>query len=149
MEATLQGLADLLLKAVPTIIFFALLTVYLKHVFFKPLARILDERKRATEGVRQLAQQAFAAADQKASEFQRALQLARGEIEQEQEALRRRWNDEQVETIRTARTEADQKILEAKQQIADEVQRAQAELDATVESLSDQIVSSVLRRRAA
>jgi F-type H+-transporting ATPase subunit b len=149
MEATLQGLADLLLKAVPTIIFFALLTLYLKHVFFKPLARILDERKRATEGVRQLAQQAFAAADEKASEFQRALQLARGEIEQEQEALRRRWNDEQVETIRTARTEADQKILEAKQQIADEVQRAQAELDATVESLSDQIVSSVLRRRAA
>jgi F-type H+-transporting ATPase subunit b len=149
MEATLQGLAELLLKAVPTIIFFALLTLYLKHVFFKPLARILDERKRATEGVRQLAQQAFAAADQKASEFQRALQLARAEIEQEQEALRRKWNDEQVETIRTARAEADQKILEAKQQIADEVQRAQAELDATVESLSDQIVSSVLRRRAA
>jgi F0F1-type ATP synthase membrane subunit b/b' len=71
MEATLQGLAELLLKAVPTIIFFALLTLYLKHVFFKPLARILDERKRATEGVRQLAQQAFAAADQKSSEFQR------------------------------------------------------------------------------
>jgi F0F1-type ATP synthase membrane subunit b/b' len=149
MEATLQGLADLLLKAVPTIIFFALLTVYLKHVFFKPLARILDERKKATEGVRQLAQQAFAAADQKASEFQRALQLARTEIEQEHEALRRRWTDEQVEAIRTARAEADQKILEAKQQIADEVQRAQTELDATLESLSDQIVSSVLRRRAA
>jgi F-type H+-transporting ATPase subunit b len=149
MEATLQGLADLLLKAVPTIIFFAILTVYLKHVFFKPLARILDERKKATEGVRQLAEQAFAAADQKASEFQHALQLARGEIEQEHEALRRKWNDEQVEAIRRARAEADQKILEAKQQIADEVQRAQAELDTTVESLSDQIVSSVVRRRAA
>jgi hypothetical protein len=38
MEETLQSLAELLLKAVPTIIFFALLTVYLKHVFFKPLA---------------------------------------------------------------------------------------------------------------
>ncbi len=149
MEATLQGLADLLLKAVPTIIFFALLTVYLKHVFFKPLARILDERKRATEGVRQLAQQAFAAADQKASEFQRALQLARAEIEQEHEVLRRRWTDEQVEAIRRARAEADQEILEAKQQIADEVQRAQAELAATVESLSEQIVNSVSRRRAA
>ncbi|MGI8961335.1 MAG: ATP synthase F0 subunit B [Bryobacteraceae bacterium] len=149
MEATLQGLADLLLKAVPTIVFFALLTVYLKHAFFKPLARILDERKRATEGVRQLAEQAFAAADQKTSEFQRALQLARAEIEQEHEVLRRRWTDEQVETIRGARAEADQQILEAKHQIADEVQRAQAELNATVESLSDRIVSSVLRRRAA
>ena len=149
MEATLQSLADLLLKAVPTIIFFVLLTVYLKHVFFKPLARILDERKQATEGVRQLAQQAFAAADQKASEFQRALQLARAELEQEHEALRRKWTDEQMEAIRVARAEADQRIPEAKQQIAEEVQRAQAELDATVDSLSDQIVSSVLRRRAA
>jgi F-type H+-transporting ATPase subunit b len=149
MEATLQQLATLLLKAVPTIIFFALLTVYLKHVFFKPLAKILDERKKATEGVRELAQQAFAAADQKASEFQRALQLARAEMEQEHEALRRRWTDEQVETIQKARAEADQRILEAKQQIGDEVQRAQAELNATVEALSDRIVSSVMRRRAA
>src|SRR5436305_704241 len=149
MEATLHQLADLLVKAVPTIIFFALLTVYRQRMFFKPLARILDERKRATEGVRQLAQQAFAAADQKASEFQRALQLARAEMEQEHEVLRRRWTDEQVETIRRARAEADQKISEAKQQIAEEVQRAQAELDATIESLSDRIVSSLLRRRAA
>jgi F-type H+-transporting ATPase subunit b len=149
MEATLHQLADLLVKAVPTIIFFAVLTVYLKHVFFKPLARILDERKKATEGVRQLAQQAFAAADQRASEFERALQLARAEIEQEHEALRRRWTDEQVQAIQKARAEADQTILEAKQQIAEEVRRAQAELDATVESLSDRIVSSVLKRRAA
>jgi F-type H+-transporting ATPase subunit b len=149
MEATLHQLADLLVKAVPTIIFFALLTVYLKHVFFRPLARILDERKKATEGVKQLAQQAFAAADQKASEFERALQLARSEMEQEHEALRRRWTDEQVETIQKTRAEADQQISEAKQQIAQEVQRAQAELDATVESLSDRIVTSLLRRRAA
>lgn len=149
MEATLHQLADLLVKAVPTIILFALLTVYLKHVFFKPLARILDERKKATEGVRQLAQQAFAAADQKASEFERALQLARAELEQEHEALRRRWTDEQVAIIQNARAEADQKISEAKQQIAEEVQRAQAELDAVVESLSDRIVSSLLTRRAA
>jgi F-type H+-transporting ATPase subunit b len=149
MEATLHQLADLLVKAVPTIIFFALLTVYLKRVFFKPLAKILDERKKATEGVRQLAQQAFATADQKASEFERALQLARAEMEQEHEALRRRWTEEQVETIQKARAEADQKILEAKEQIAEEVQRAQAELDATVESLSDRIVTSVLTRRAA
>jgi F-type H+-transporting ATPase subunit b len=149
MEATLQQLAALLLKAVPTIIFFALLTVYLKHVFFKPLARILDERKKATEGVRELAQQAFATADEKASEFHRALQLARAEMEQEHEALRRRWTDEQVDTIQKARAEADQRILEAKHQISDEVQRAQAELNATVEALSDRIVSSVLKRRAA
>lgn len=149
MEATLHSLADLLVKAIPTIIFFALLTVYLKHVFFRPLARILEERKQATEGVRRLAEQAFAAADKKTSEFERALQLARAELEQEHEALRRAWTDEQVEAIAKAREEADRTIHQAKQAIADEVKRAEAELDANIGSMSERIVDSLLRRRAA
>jgi F0F1-type ATP synthase membrane subunit b/b' len=149
MEATLQSLGDLLLKAVPTIIFFTFLTIYLKHMFFKPMAKILEERKKATEGVRELAQRAFAAADQKTSEFQRALQMARAEIDQEHEALRRRWTEEQVEAIRKARAEADHNIHQAKQSITEEVTRAQAELKVSVNELSDRIVNSLLRRRAA
>jgi F-type H+-transporting ATPase subunit b len=149
MEETLQALGDLLLKAVPTIIFFALLTIYLQYVFFKPLAKILEERKRATEGVRELAQRAFAAAKQKTSEFERALQMARAELEQEHEALRRRWTDQQVEAIQKARAEADQDIQRAKRLIAEEVERAQAELSASVDALSDRIVNALLRRRAA
>ncbi len=149
MESTLHSLADLLVKAVPTIIFFALLTVYLKHVFFKPLARILNERKQATEGVRRLAEQAFAAADKKSSEFERALHMARAEMEQEHEALRQAWSDEQVEAIAKAREEADRTIQQAKQAISDEVKRAQAELDASVGAMSEQIVDSLLKRRAA
>ena len=149
MEATLHSLGDLLIKAIPTIIFFVFLTVYLKHVFFKPLANILDERKKATEGVKRLAEQAFAAADQKTSEFQRALQLARAELEQEHEALRRKWTDEQAQAIAKARAEADQTLQQAKRSIAEEVERAQAELKTTVEHLSGEIVNSLLRRRAA
>ena len=149
MESTLNALGDLLVKAIPTIICFALLTIYLKHVFFRPLARILDERKQATEGVRKLAEQAFAAADKKTSEFERALQMAHAEIEQEHEALRRAWSDEQVEAIAKAREEADRAIQEAKQSISEEVQRAQAELDSSVGPMSERIVDSLLRRRAA
>ncbi len=149
MEETLQALGDLLLKAAPTIIFFALLTVYLKYVFFKPLANILEERKRATEGVRELAQRAFAAANQKTTEFERALQMARAELEQEHEALRRKWTDEQQEAIQKARAEADQDIQQAKRLIAEEAERAQAELSASVDALSDRIVNALLSRRAA
>jgi F0F1-type ATP synthase membrane subunit b/b' len=149
MEATLHALGDLLLKAIPTIVFFTLLTIYLKHMFFKPLAKVLEERKKATEGVRELAQKAFAAAGQKASEFERALQMARAELEQEHEALRRRWTDEHTEAIRQVRAEADQKIQEAKQWITEEVERAQAEVNASVNALSDRILDSLLKRRAA
>lgn len=149
MIGTLQSLGELLLKAVPTILFFILLTAYLKRVFFKPLAKVLDERKKATEGVRELAQRAFEAAEKKTSEFEHALQLARAEIYQEHEALRRKWLAEQVETVAHARAEADRKIEEARLQIAAEAESAQAELNASVDALSEQIVSSVLRRRAA
>ena len=146
MVQTLQALGDLLLKAAPTALLFVLLTIYLKYVFFRPLARILDERKKATEGVRDLAQRAFEAAEKKTSEFEHALQLARAEIYQEHEAMRRRWLAEQVETVAKARAEADRKIEEARLQIAAEAESAQAQLKASVDSLSEHIVNSVLKR---
>jgi F-type H+-transporting ATPase subunit b len=149
MDKTLKDLGDLLVEAIPTIVFFILLTVYLKHVFFRPLARILQERRKATEGVRELARRAFEAADKKNAEFEHALQIARSELHQEHEALRRQWSDEQAQIIAKARAEADQRIQEAKQQIALEVERAEAALDAKVELLSDQIMQSITARRAA
>lgn len=149
MEATLKALADLLLEAVPTIVFFLFLTWYLKRVFFRPVAAILDRRRQETEGVRELARRAFEAADKKQSEFEHALQLARGEIYQEHEELRRQWLEEQAQAIARARDEVDQQIAEAKKQIAAEAERAQTELDSKVESLSEGIVNSLLARRAA
>lgn len=149
MEATLKALADLLLEAVPTIIFFLFLSWYLKRVFFQPVAAVLDQRRKETEGVRELAQRAFEAADKKQSEFEHALQLARGDIYQEHEKLRRQWSDEQAQAIAEVREEVDQQIAGAKKQIAAEAERAQAELDSSVESLSEGIVNSLLARRAA
>ncbi len=149
MEETLHALAGLLIKSIPTILFFVLLTLYLKHVFFRPLARILEERKKATEGVREIARRAFEAADKKTSEFEHALQIARAELHQEHEVLRQQWAKEQAEAIAQMRAEADRRIEEAKLQMAREVERAEAELDAHIEGLSEQIVTSLLRRRAA
>ena len=149
MEATLKALADLLLEAVPTIAFFLFLVWYLKRVFFRPISAILEERRKATEGMRELAQRAFEAADKKHSEFERALQIARGEMYQEHEKLRRQWSDEQAEAIAKARAHVDQQIEEARRQIAGEAERAQTELDTRVEGLSENIVDSLLSRRAA
>lgn len=149
MDQTLHALGDLLVKAIPTVLFFILLNAYLKRVLFRPMARILEERKKATEGVRELARRAFEAADRKSSEFEHALQLARAEIHQEHEALRRKWTEEQAELIAKARAEADKKLEQAKQEIGLEAERAQADLNTRVESLGEEIVSSLLRRRAA
>jgi F-type H+-transporting ATPase subunit b len=149
MEATLKALADLLLEAVPTVIFFLFLAWYLKRVFFKPLAAILEERRRATEGVRELAERAFEQADKKQSEFERALQLARGEIYQENEKLRRQWSEEQAQAIAAARSEIEQQIAAAKHEIAGEAEHAQNEVDSHIGDLSERIVNALLARRAA
>lgn len=149
MDSTLKALVDLLIEAVPTMIFFLFLAWYLKRVFFKPLGAILEERRKATEGVRELAQRASELADQKESEFEKAIQLARGEIYKEHEKLRWQWSQEQTEAIAKARAEVDAQIEEAKHQIAAEADHAQTELNSRMESLSEAIVNSLLARRAA
>ena len=149
MESTLHDLRELLIKAIPTILFFVFLTYYLKKTFFQPIAKILEERRRATEGVREIAQKAFEAADARGAEFEAALAAARAEIHKEQEALRNQWRAEQSEAIDRARHEAEQQIHAAKQEIAAETERVQSEMDAQIDSLSKQIVQALLQRRAA
>src|SRR3954447_20236336 len=110
MESTLHKLGDLLVQAIPTILFFLFLTYYLKQVFFKPVAHILEERRKATEGVRELAERAAAAADAKSSEFERALQIARGDIAKEHEAQRQIWLQEQADAVAKARADAEAQL---------------------------------------
>lgn len=149
MESTLKALADLLLEAVPTILFFIVLAWYLKRVFFKPMAALLEERRKATEGVRALAQQASEAADQKQSEFERALQVARHQMWDEHEKLRRQWSDEQTQEIGAAREQVSKEIEAARAEIAAAANQAQSELQGNIDGLSESIVNSLLRRKAA
>jgi F-type H+-transporting ATPase subunit b len=149
MDATLNALADLLLEAIPTVVLFLFLVYYLKKVFFIPIANILEERRKATEGVRELSQRAFEAADKRNSEFETALQLARADLGQENETLRRQWEKEESEAIAEAHAQAGARIEAAKRELEEDVQRAEAELQSQIEPLSEQIISSLLRRRAA
>ena len=149
MEATLHALGQLLLESVPTILFFVFLNFFLNRVYFKPLGRILEDRRKATEGVRELSRQAFETADKKESEFERALQLARQRINTENEKLREQWETEQSETIAQARSETERRLEAARQEVSAEIARADSELEAQIDSLSDSIVESLTRRRAA
>lgn len=149
MDATLHALGNLLIQSIPTILFFVFLTWFLNRVYFRRMAQVFEQRRRATEGVRDLAQQAFENADRKTSEFERALQAARAQIHQEQEAQRRQWAEEQAAQLAAARSEADRKIQQAKVEIDEEASRAQLQLNEQVQSLSEQIVQALTRRRAA
>jgi F-type H+-transporting ATPase subunit b len=149
MDATLNAIGQLLLQSIPTIIFFLFLTAYLKRVYFAPLGRILEERKKSTEGLRELSQSVFASADAKASEYDRLLQAARAEIGAENEKRRREWQDEHAAVIARARAEAEAKLTAARTEVERETQQAEQEIHQQIEPLTEQVIASLLRRRAA
>ena len=52
MESTLHDLGQLLLKAIPTLFLLLVVHLYLKQMFFRPMADVLAKRRAATEGLR-------------------------------------------------------------------------------------------------
>jgi len=149
MDATLQALGGILLKAIPTIVLLIIVNLYLKWMFFNPLKEILQKRRDATEGARQAAEAALARASEKAAQIQAALRKAREEIYQEQEAARKRLVNEQAARIEAAREKSRMLIHQAREQMAQEAEAAKRELAGSAGALADQIVRMLLERKAA
>ncbi|MCS7315680.1 MAG: hypothetical protein RMI94_06805 [Bryobacterales bacterium] len=149
MEATLHALGELLIKAIPTFLLVLLLHFYLKTVFFAPLARVLDERRRATEGVRQRAEELLAKAAARAAEYEEAIRQARGEIYREQEAQRQRWQQERARAVAEARASARAMVEKARAEIESELEQARGLLQARSRQLAGEVVRIVAGRRAA
>jgi F-type H+-transporting ATPase subunit b len=149
MEETLRALGGLILQAVPTFIIVWVLYAYLRYVYFRPMQRVLDERYKATEGARLLAQESLEKASQKAAEYDAAIRAARAGIYREQEASRQQMRQEQAQAAAEARQRAAAMVKEASGQIEAELAAARATLQGEAGALADRIANQVLRRRTA
>jgi F-type H+-transporting ATPase subunit b len=149
MDEVLRSLGGLLLKAIPTFLLIVLLHLYLKRMFFRPMARVIEERYQATEGARKAAEERLAKAAGKAAEYEASLRAARGEIYREQEELRQSLRQDQARAIAEARQSAGAGAKEASRQLAVELEAARQSLALQTESLASQIADSVLHGRTA
>jgi F-type H+-transporting ATPase subunit b len=149
MDEVLRSLGGLLLKAIPTFLLIVLLHLYLKRMFFRPMARVIEERYQATEGARKAAEERLAKAAGKAAEYEASLRAARGEIYREQEELRQGLRQDQARAIAEARQSAGAGAKEASRQLAAELETARQSLALQTESLASQIADSVLHGRTA
>lgn len=145
MDAILADLGRLVLKALPTFILVILLHLYLKHWFYKPLDKALEERRRATEGARQAAQGSLETAERKAAEYEAAMRAARAAIYKEQEETRKQWRLEQASALEQSRREASEMVQQARAQLAAEVAEAKRSLAGEVERLAGAISETILR----
>jgi F-type H+-transporting ATPase subunit b len=149
MDATLHALGGILLRAIPTFLLVILLHFYLKSFFFKPFEKMLHQRYEATEGARKLAEQILERAAAKASEFEAALRAAKGEVYQAQEKLYKQLQEQQAAELLTARKQADAAVKQAKAELAQDVEAAQARLALESDRLATQIAESILQRSVA
>ena len=148
MEQTLQALAGILLKAVPSIVLLLVVHLYLKWMFFRPLRKVLAKRREATEGAQESANALMAKASEQSAAIEAQLRKTREEVYQEQEEARRRLISAQTARLDEARHGSRELIHQAKQQIEAEATAARRELAATAETLADQIARSLLERKA-
>lgn len=149
MDVMLHALGQLLLKAIPTFLLVVALNFYLKYMFFKPLAKVLQERYDATEGARKLAAEALERAAARTAQYEAALRAARAEVYQAQEQAHRQLAEHQAAELLAARQRAEQLIREAQRQLALDAEILKQELAAASDSLASQIADSILRGRAA
>ncbi len=149
MESTLHDLGGLLLNAVPTVVLLLVVWLYLRWMFFRPLERVLAERKQATTGTREKAEALLRKADQTAAAIERELRKAREAIYQEQEQTRHRWATDQASQLEQARHNAREMIHQAQAQLASETAAAKRELSATADGLAEQIARTLLERKTA
>jgi F-type H+-transporting ATPase subunit b len=144
MEATLYALGQILIRAVPTFFLVLLLYVYLRFIFFKPMASVLGQRYELTEGARQSAARSLENAAHKAAQYEESLRAARNEIYREQEEIRRQWREEQTARIAEARKRAEAMVKEARANLAREADQARQGLELQVRDLAGRITEHVL-----
>lgn len=148
MEHTLNALAGILLKAIPTVVLLLILHFYLKRMLFKPLEKVLQQRDEATGGARKAAEASLQRAEQRAVEYEAAILDARSEVYREQEQVRAKLIADQDLRLKDARARMEAMIQDAKAQIARETAAAEQSLTEQTSTLADQIAGSILTGKA-
>jgi F-type H+-transporting ATPase subunit b len=136
-----------MVRAIPTMLFLVFLYYYFKLMLFGPLEKVLKQREELTEGARKSAEASLAAAECKQQEYESKFNQARAEVYRGQEETRRKWLDDQATALAAARSEAEQQVRTAKQQIAADGGAARETLASSSGALADEIASVMLARR--
>ena len=130
-----------------TIFYVVVLYAFMTHFFFKPIVRVLHERRRLIEGRIQAAQQSVAEADKKASEYENALKAARSETFRRQETHREQAMAERSELLNRTKSETEKTVQQARVRLLSDAEAASKKLEAEVDSLARQLTTSLLQDR--
>ena len=144
MDETLKQLGELLLGAIPTVIFLLLIYGFYTALVHRPLARVLAERHSKTEGAVEKARADIAASEARTAEYEQRLREARMAVFKTQEARRQQVMQARAAAVAEARSKAQTHVEQARADIEKDKQSAQGGLQAESAALAQEIIRTVL-----
>jgi len=111
---------------------FLLCFLLLRSLVFKPLLRLVDERRAQTQGAREEAKKFEAEAEERTRKVTRVVQQAKVEASEERERLRQQAKHREQEVLRAAKEEATTITDAARRKVA--ARRSESEREATLKA---------------
>lgn len=145
MDETLRQVGELLLGAIPTIIFMVLLWGIYAVLVHQPLVKVLAERRSKTEGAIEKARADIAAAEARTADYEQRLREARMAIFKSQEARRQQAMRARAEAAAAARSKAQAQVGQARAALEQDKLSAQSSLQGESARLAGEIIRTVLR----
>ena len=128
------------------IINFLFLLYVLNLVLFKPVRKILLDRKEKVEGLQQGVERLSAEAVQKDSDYVEGLKGARAEGLKQKDTFVEAASQEEKEIIDRINKKAQANLAEIRSQVATETQKAQAALEKEIDTFARAIGEKILGR---
>jgi F-type H+-transporting ATPase subunit b len=149
MDELLRQLEDLMIGAVPTVIFFIVLVLSYRFILYGPLMKVREERRNRTVGAVEKSRQAIAAADVRSQEYEAKLRAARAEILRHREQRVQQRNAEKDSALAAARLAAQQRVREAQGALEAQTADARKQIEVSAGQLAAQVLAAVLPSAAA
>jgi F-type H+-transporting ATPase subunit b len=125
---------------------FLLLMYLLNRLLFRPMLRVLQERKDRTEGRRERAAQADAEAESVLALYQKRLQEARTAADRIRTSLVREGEAERQKLVESAASEADKNLAQIRARVRAEAEEARATLRDEARRLAGAAAERILGR---
>jgi F-type H+-transporting ATPase subunit b len=120
--------------------------VLLNQILFKPVLRIIEERRARTEGRRKAAVELDGKAEGLWAEYQKTLQEARGQAERTRSEFVRQAEEERQRITEEAAGESEKTVSAVRARIRAEAADARKLLEAEAKRLADSAAQKILGR---
>ncbi|MEJ2660281.1 MAG: ATP synthase F0 subunit B [Desulfobacteraceae bacterium] len=133
---------------IPQIINFLVLIFVLNMVLYKPIRKILKERRTKVDGLSQGIESATRKAEEKDQAFNQGLRDARTQGQKEKEAMLQAAASEEREIVGKIMDQAREDLAAVKSKITKDVDAVKEALEGDVDAFADAITQKILGRTA-